>query len=421
MSRSISISIFKKKCHISYDFKGTIIVKDCYQLISIKDMKNHIGNFLKENSIKKEKIDNIIISTDLTRMDEYYKSKKRDVVYIQISPYHKDEWKYSKIFKEFDVKIHPYNIGLPKEKNYFKNTDEIRKKISNIPFDTILINSIFSGMYKKREEELVENFKKIFSEYKLIFSSVYESNNYVLRENALILDYYFKQFSIQFYDDLKEVLRELKINSKCYGLRSDGYLSTLEDLIEHPSKTRDSYYTNKILSYSKYIDKETFSIISKNDFNSKKISIKKKKIEKDREYSELDFLKIPPYLIKTSKYKNTTEMFKNEDIKKEELILNLTNERITKKINVINLEYSGNILNLGISNAKFLIELNATVFDSSEDKIEEELKIMKNKADEIIKNTNIALSNLEYNYKRSNLKYILHNSYYIQLRLTGDI
>ncbi|MBN2828532.1 MAG: hypothetical protein JXQ26_11100 [Tissierellales bacterium] len=421
MSRSICISIFKDKFHISYEINNVIISKDCEHFFNIKEIKKNILSFLTKNEINKDKIDNIIVSTDFTKMDKYFKKTKRDVIYLQISPYHKDEWKYSNIFSKLGIKIHPYNIGLPKEKDYLIKTAEIIKKTANLSCDTILINSIFSGMYKKKEEELVENLNNIFKGYKLVFSNEYNSNNYVLRENALILDYYYSHFSKQFYDELYKALKDLKINTNYYGLKSDGYLTTLKNLINYPILTKDSYYTNKIISYSKYFGKETFSLILKENDNIKYISMKKGNIEKNREFSSLDFLKIPPYLINVSKYNDNMEMLKNKDVKKEEFIINVNNENIAKKINSINIIDNENILNLGISKSNFLLELNSTIFDSNEDKINNEMKSMRAKAEENIVNNNIVLSNIEHDYKINSLKYMLHNSCFLELRLSGEV
>lgn len=420
MNRILSISIFKGYLYISYSISGVVSGSNTYKLSGIYQMKEYLSNFVEKFFVKKENL-NIIISIDFTELSNYYKNNLKSVAYLQISPFYKDDKKKQKIKDILDIDVHFLNAGLPKDKEFSSKLREAAKEAKKFKTDTVIVNSIFSGVYKNREKDLIKEVKRYFKNFKLISSEGYNTNNYILRENILLMNYYYRVYSNKFSKYLKNTLESLGIESKIYGLRSNGYLIDFDELCRFPLKTKDSYYTNKLISYSNYIEKNNILIIEKKDQYLICYKMKNKVVEKTEEYSTFDDIKLPPQTIKIKIYKDEAELLSKLDYSEEENILCINTDVIKNRINIFKFKNDLKVFNRGLHKAEYLYELESTIFNSDEEKIKKEILEMKTKAEEYLKEKDMTLKDKVIKFEKIDLKYVLHDSYFLKLKIEGYI
>jgi hypothetical protein len=420
LNRTLSISIFKGYLYISYSINGVTSGSDTYKLAEIYQIKEYLKKFIEKFSVKKEKLD-IIISIDFIELSRYYKNTLKSVAYLQISPFYKNDKKKQKIKEIFGLDVHFLNVGLPKDKEFSSKLKQAAKEAKKLKLDTVIVNSIFSGVYKNREKDLIKEIKRYFKNFNLTSSEGYNTNNFILRENVLLLNYYYRGYSDKFSKYLRKTLESLGIESKIYGLRSNGYLMDFDELSKVPLKTKDSYYTNKLISYSNYIEKNNLLIIEKNDEGFICYKIKNKVVEKNEEYSTFDEIKLPPQTIKIQRYKDELELLSKLDYSEEENIFCINTDIIKNKIDIIKFKNNRKILNKGLQKAEYVYEIESTIFNADEEKIKNEILEMKSKAEKYLKEKSMTLKNKVIKLEKIDLKYVLHDSYFVKLKIEGYI
>lgn len=420
MNRILSISIFKGYFYISYSINEVVSGSNTYKLSGIYQIKEYLNKFIENFLVKKENL-NIIVSIDFTELSNYYKNNLKSVAYLQISPFYKDDEKKQKIKDILDIDVHFLNVGLPKDKEFSSKLKEAAKEAKKFKVDTVIVNSIFSGVYKNREKDSIKEVKRYFKNFNLISSEGYNTNNYILRENVLLMNYYYRGYSDKFSKYLKNTLKSLGIESRIYGLKSSGYLIDFDELCRFPLKTKDSYYTNKLISYSNYIEKNNILIIEKKDKGLICYKMKNKVVEKTEEYSTFDDIKLPPQTIKTKIYKDEAELLSKLDYSEEENILCINTDVIKNRINIFKFKNDRKIFNRGLHKAEYLYELESTLFNSDEEKIKNEIQEMKSKAEKYLNEKNMTLKDKVIKFEKIDLKYVLHDSYFLKLKVEGYI
>lgn len=397
---------------------------------NISELKQHLTSFVLKNNLRTKWIKNIILVTDLTDLRTH--KNEHNLGYIKIGYMQKDKVKTKRLLNNKALNIYDFNI---QSMQCEKNKDELIKYLIMLKtkgIEKIAINSDFSTLDSNKEKELIDYINKIYpNTFTIKASYTYNVFNFILRENMLFLDLMLHETAHKFTESINHIFHDLGIDAPVYYMKGNGKLMSSKLALTCPIFTWQSIFSSTLIGSSINTGERNAFILIPYD-NGIKMGIVQNSLPKlddtfsyfqglqvSNSYPRYTFFKSLPSNIKWNKFTKQINLFNGPAP-----IINLLKEQNPHYFfnhKLINLEEHSTIVAKGALNSTYELELTSTMPTSNSKIIKMEKNELILEANRILKNNNINLKSIRYDFKLIPIKYMPKNSIFLKLFITGKI
>lgn len=397
----------------------------------ISDLKSFIKNFMIENNIKNDEIKDILLVIDFTSLLKTI--KKDSFAYIQMGRVKNTTYINTiESFCGIDLNIFNLNIinyNSKKDEKYILNFLEY---ISKMGIDKIAINNSFSSFNKSMEKKLIKSIESNYPSYfKICPSYIYNNSNYIIRRNMLFLDLILSDTITKFIKDILKIFNELGLYCNIYFMKGNGTITNLNFALACPCCTWQCIFASNLIGAGVVTGKENSFILTDED-NTLYIGILQNKMPVfSTNFNYLDNLAMPQCFPKKICYDKIDALDNLKSILDEHNIfagqipvisfIDSIKSYSIHPYKLIKIQNNPSIIATGALNAPFELKISSNIKDMNFNAINKTKKEMKIKADKILKNNDINLKDIKYNYNIIPVKYNLQSSSIIHLSVNGDI
>ncbi|MCG8485755.1 MAG: hypothetical protein MJA31_20785 [Clostridia bacterium] len=429
MNGNLVILIHEQNIDLIFGYANIPVATARKSYYRIQEIETFLSQFIHSNHLQSESIKNIIVAADLTM--HFKNLKKCSFGYIQMGDLQNIK-SQPKSYKNAVLDIYNLNISVDDSTSQNVQLEEYLHLLNDKGIDKIALNSSFSTFNSQREKELIISIQEAYpNTFTILPSSGYNSFNYILRENNMLLDMLLYDSTGSFINEIKKAFNHLKINAPIYFVKGDGTLTGLNITLASPMVTWQSFFALQLISAGIVTGEKDAFILTQHN-HGKKIGIIQNGLPKLSDtFSNYQGFHIPNSFPQSTYYDALTQ----DKALYHFLKYNNTFEGPVPIISYLKsfgshslfpypikeVKNHATVMAEGAFNSFFQLELTSIVNSSKPGLIEKEKERLILKSSDILKKDHIFLKSVAYSYELNQIKYRLENAFYVKLIVKGKI
>jgi hypothetical protein len=246
-----------KKLNLLFGREGIVLAEEkCPGAVHPENLKN----FLCNNGIIPAGVERVLVVADLTALLSRTESPlgyfRLSSTPIELSP-------VSELLKRKNLKLYSFHLPLPGQPGYRSQLERALADLAELPVKSIAVNSAFSPIDSSPEQKLIEAAENLFpGRFSFYPSYHYNVLNFLLRENALLINTFLLESVKSFRSWLENLLTCSGISAPVYFLKGDGTLTSCRVATTFPLLTWQAGVSSYLLGSSWWLGQgETFVVL----------------------------------------------------------------------------------------------------------------------------------------------------------------
>ncbi|MGB9662171.1 MAG: hypothetical protein ACPL5F_09170 [Moorellaceae bacterium] len=219
----------------------------------------NIQSFFCHHGITPTEVQRVLVAADLTTL---LWNAESALGYLRLTSAPLELTPVSELLKKKSFQLYTFELPLPGQPGYRSKLEKALAHLVELPVKNLAINSASSPLDPAPEQEVMETIEKLFPRRFTFYSSYrYHLLNFLLRENALLIDAFLSDQTKSFCSWLENLLASSGISAPIYFLKGDGTLTGHRMALAYPLLTWQAILASYLLASSWWVRQgETFVV-----------------------------------------------------------------------------------------------------------------------------------------------------------------
>ncbi|MGB9803781.1 hypothetical protein [Desulfofundulus sp.] len=247
----------EEEIHLLFGRDGIVLA---YEQYPGTVQSGNLKNFLCKNGITPADIERVLVVADLTTL---LSGAKNPAGYFRLSPAPIELSPVNELRKRKNLKLYSFHLPSPGQPGFRPQLERALAELAELPVKSIAVNSAFSPIDSGPEQKLVETAEKLFpGRFNFYLSYHYNVLNFLLRENALLINTFLLESVKSFQFRLDDLLTSSGISAPLYFLKGDGTLTSCRVATTFPLLTWQADVSSCLLGASWWLGQgDTFVVL----------------------------------------------------------------------------------------------------------------------------------------------------------------
>lgn len=257
MEGNLVLIFQEKELGLFFGQEGIVLAEEkCPGAVYPENLKNFLGH----NGIIPAEVKRVLIAVDLTAL---LFNTESALGYFRLTSAPLELAPVSELLKRKNLKLYTFQLPLPGQPGYRSQLEKALAYLAELPVKSIAVNSAFSPIDPSPEQEVIEAAEKLFpGRFSFYPSCLYNVLNFLLRENALLINTFLLESVKSFWSWLQNLLASSGISAPVYFLKGDGTLTSCRVATTYPLLTWQAVLSSYLLGSSWWLRQgETFVVL----------------------------------------------------------------------------------------------------------------------------------------------------------------